>query len=99
MGLAARPPRLDRTALSFRSYAGDRGCVLLLHGMLASHHYFSSALGASLHPWRLLLPDLLGFGDSVKPDLEFTLADHLSCLADLVVGLAHSRRTHPQSGR
>lgn len=84
MDAADRTPSLDRTALSFRSYAGDSGCVLLLHGMLASHHYFSSALGASLHPRRLLLPDLLGFGDSAKPDLEFTLADHLACLADLV---------------
>jgi pimeloyl-ACP methyl ester carboxylesterase len=76
--------KLDRGALSFRAIAGDRGCLALFHGMLASHHYFSSSIGLRLQPWRLLLPDLLGFGDSSKPPVEFTLADHLDCLADLV---------------
>ncbi len=41
--------------------------------MLASHHYFSSALGGELSPWRLLLPDLLGFGESAKPAVGFEL--------------------------
>jgi len=75
---------LNRHALSFRAFPGDRGCVALLHGMLASHHYFSEALGARLEPWRLLLPDLLGFGASEKPPVEFMLEDHLSCLKDLL---------------
>lgn len=75
---------LDRGALSFRAFAGDRGCLALFHGMLASHHYFSSSIGLRLQPWRLLLPDLLGFGDSSKPHVEFTLGDHLACLADLL---------------
>ena len=76
--------KLDRHALSFRAFPGERGCVALFHGMLASHHYFSDALGSRLQPWRLLLPDLLGFGASAKPPVEFTLDDHLSCLADLL---------------
>jgi pimeloyl-ACP methyl ester carboxylesterase len=76
--------RLDRGALSFRAIAGDRGCLALFHGMLASHHYFSSSIGLRLQPWRVLLPDLLGFGESSKPPVEFTLADHLECLADLL---------------
>jgi len=76
--------KLDRLSLSFRAFPGTRGCVALFHGMLASHHYFSDALGPRLQPWRLLLPDLLGFGASAKPPVEFTLDDHLSCLADLL---------------
>lgn len=77
-------PRLDRRVLSFRAFPGGRGCVALFHGMLASHHYFSEALGDRLAPWRLLLPDLLGFGASEKPPVDFTLGDHLACLMDLV---------------
>jgi pimeloyl-ACP methyl ester carboxylesterase len=76
--------KLDRLSLSFRAFPGTEGCVTLFHGMLASHHYFSDALGSRLQPWRLLLPDLLGFGASSKPPVEFTLDDHLTCLADLV---------------
>jgi pimeloyl-ACP methyl ester carboxylesterase len=79
-----RDVKLDRAALSFRAIAGDRGCLALFHGMLASHHYFSSSVGLRLQPWRLLLPDLLGFGDSSKPAVDFTLEDHLACLADLL---------------
>lgn len=75
---------LDRTALSFRAFPGNAGCLALFHGMLANHHYFSSAIGPSLSPWRLLLPDLLGFGDSSKPSVEFSLDDHMACLKDLV---------------
>ncbi len=82
--MAARDVHLDRTALSFRAFPGGDGCLVLLHGMLASHHYFSSALGGDLSPWRLLLPDLLGFGESAKPDVGFELDDHLACLADLL---------------
>ena len=76
--------KLDRLSLSFRTFPGTRGCVALFHGMLASHHYFSDAMGSRLQPWRLVLPDLLGFGASAKPPVEFTLDDHLSCLADLL---------------
>ena len=80
----SQPRSLDRHDLSFRAFPGETGCVTLFHGMLASHHYFSDALGPRLQPWRLLLPDLLGFGASAKPPVEFTLDDHLACLADLV---------------
>ncbi len=52
--------------------------------MLASHHYFSAAVDGTFAPWRTLLPDLLGFGDSATPAVGFTLQDHLDCLADLM---------------
>ncbi len=75
---------LGRRDLSFRAFPGHRGSLLLLHGMLASHHYFSAAVHGAFAPWRTLFPDLLGFGDSAKPEVAFTLEDHLACLRDLV---------------
>ncbi len=77
-------PAFDRTLLSFRTFPGEAGCLLLLHGILASHHYFSLSLGRCESPVRLVLPDLLGFGDSAKPAVDFTLEEHLACLLDLV---------------
>ena len=74
---------LDRTCLSYRAFPGGRGCLVLFHGFLTSHHYFSGPLGGRLGPFRLVLPDLLGFGDSAKPELDYTLEDHLACLLDL----------------
>jgi pimeloyl-ACP methyl ester carboxylesterase len=79
-----RKAHLDRTCLSYRTFPGDRGCLLLLHGFLTSHHYFSGPLGGRLEPFRLVIPDLLGFGDSAKPNVSYTLEDHMACLSDLV---------------
>jgi len=76
--------RLDRTCLSYRTHPGGRGCLVLLHGFLTSHHYFGQPLGGRIEPFRLVLPDLLGFGASLKPPVAYTLEDHLSCLSDLV---------------
>ena len=75
---------LDRACLSYRTFPGHRGCLVLLHGFLTSHHYFSGPLAGRLGDFRLVLPDLLGFGDSAKPDVGYTLEDHLACLSDLV---------------
>jgi pimeloyl-ACP methyl ester carboxylesterase len=83
--------RLDRTALSFRTYPGSAGTLLLLHGVLTSHRYFSEPLGGKLGPCRLVLPDLLGFGASSRPDAGYTLSDHLACLRDLVEAEGLSR--------
>lgn len=69
--------------LSYRVFPGHRGCLLLLHGMAGSHSYFTRPL-AGVGDFRLLLPDLLGHGDSEKPEVGYTLEDHLDPLADLV---------------
>lgn len=74
---------LDRTALSYRAFPGSAGCLLLFHGVLATHHYFSGPLGGRIRGYRMVLPDLLGSGDSAKPDAQYTLQEHLSALADL----------------
>lgn len=75
---------LDRTVLSYRAFPGGAGCLLLLHGVLATHHYFSGPLGGRLGGVRLLLPDLLGSGESAKPEAEYSLQEHLSPLTDLL---------------
>ncbi len=47
---------------------GDGGpTVLLLHGIAASHRYFGAAFDVLAEHGRLVVPDLLGFGDSPRP--------------------------------
>jgi len=73
--------RLD---LSYRTLPGEGGCLVLFHGMLTSHHYFSRPLAGRWSACRAVIPDLLGFGDSRKPEIGYTLEEHLEPLRDLV---------------
>jgi pimeloyl-ACP methyl ester carboxylesterase len=77
-------PGSPRFGLSYRVLPGGGGTLLLLHGMAGSHGYFLRPL-RDLTGYRRILPDLLGHGDSEKPEAGYTLEDHLGCLADLAL--------------
>ena len=49
--------------------------VVFLHGNPTSSHLWRKVLPL-VGPGRLLAPDLIGMGDSGKPAIEYTLADH-----------------------
>ncbi len=63
--------------------AGPRR-MLPLHGLAASSRYWTHRVGPLLGDHRLLVPDLLGFGDSPKPRARYDLRDHLTALERLV---------------
>jgi len=54
--------------------------VLFLHALGASSRYFASRLGPLPATYHCVMPDLLGFGRSPKPDVAYTIEDHLSAL-------------------
>lgn len=54
--------------------------VLLLHALGASSRYFAGRLGPLPAAYRCVMPDLLGFGRSPKPEIAYTVEDHLSAL-------------------
>jgi pimeloyl-ACP methyl ester carboxylesterase len=65
-----RPPN----ALHYVERGNSRGPVLLfLHGITGSRRYFQKRVRPLERDYRLVLPDLLGFGLSPKPYLEYTL--------------------------
>ncbi len=65
-----RPPN----ALHYVEKGNSRGPVLLfLHGITGSRRYFQKRVRPLERDYRLVLPDLLGFGLSPKPYLEYTL--------------------------
>lgn len=85
--------------------------VVFLHGLLGNRHYWDAVV-AELAPRRCVTVDLLGFGDSPKPNLAYTTEEHLAPLiglcrevgADSVVGhsvgaiLALSLAAWPETG-
>lgn len=57
--------------------------LLLLHGLTGSSASWMR-LAPLLRGYRLIIPDLLGFGRSPKPDSPYDLAAHCGALAPLV---------------
>jgi haloalkane dehalogenase len=50
--------------------------LVFLHGNPSSSHSWRQVLARIGQPGRLLAPDLIGMGDSGKPDVEYRFADH-----------------------
>ncbi|MCX5406330.1 haloalkane dehalogenase [Streptomyces sp. NBC_00335] len=69
-------PVLDST-IHYREAGTRTGVpVVFLHGNPTSSHLWREVIPAVGGPARLLAPDLIGMGDSGKPDLAYTFADH-----------------------
>ena len=63
-----------------REHGGGEPLVLL-HGLASSNRYWGDLSGLAGKRYRVLAPDLLGFGRSPKPPLsEYAPADHLAAL-------------------
>ncbi|MCP2168877.1 haloalkane dehalogenase [Goodfellowiella coeruleoviolacea] len=50
--------------------------MVFLHGNPTSSHLWRHIMPAVGDPGRRLAPDLIGMGDSGKPDIDYTFADH-----------------------
>lgn len=65
---------LDST-MAYRD-TGTGTPIVFLHGNPTSSHLWRNVLPGVGQPGRLLAPDLIGMGDSGKPALEYSFADH-----------------------
>ncbi|MFF0309357.1 haloalkane dehalogenase [Streptosporangium sp. NPDC004379] len=65
---------LDSTI--FYRETGTGTPMVFLHGNPTSSHLWRHVLPAVGGPGRLLAPDLIGMGDSGKPDIEYGFDDH-----------------------
>lgn len=68
---------IRRRVLFIQVNEGPGASVLLLHGILGSHRYWTKLIILLQKEFRIFAPDLLGFGDSPKPYLKYTVDDHL----------------------
>ncbi len=58
------------------------GGVLLLHGLGGSNSYWGEPFDRVAGSGRLVVPDLLGFGASPRPDVNYDVDDHVAALID-----------------
>lgn len=58
----------------------DAPPLLLLHGITGSSRYWDRAVRHFEDRWRILTPDLLGFGESPKPDLDYSVEVYVRSL-------------------
>lgn len=70
---------LDST-MSYQEAGTDGPVVLFLHGNPTSSHIWRNIIPHVALVARCIAPDLIGFGRSGKPDIEYRLADHVRYL-------------------
>jgi pimeloyl-ACP methyl ester carboxylesterase len=85
--------RLHGHEVSYRS-AGERGpLILLVHGITGSAATWDPVTERLARDHRVLVPDLLGHGDSAKPRGDYSLGAHAAGLRDLLIALGEERAT------
>lgn len=73
---------------------GDRGPTLVLvHGMAGSNRTWKAVARHLAAGHRLVMPDMLGHGESDRPHNDYTLAGHANRIRDLLVYLDIERAT------
>lgn len=68
---------------------GEGSPVVFLHGNPTSSYLWRNVIPhATAAGYRAIAPDLIGMGDSGKPDIDYTFADHAAYLDALLDSLA-----------
>ncbi|MFL4470061.1 haloalkane dehalogenase [Tateyamaria armeniaca] len=66
---------------------GNGPVVLFLHGNPTSSYLWRNIIPFVSDTHRAIAPDLIGMGDSGKPDIDYTFADHAEYLDGFIEGL------------
>lgn len=70
----------NETFLNYEILGSGENKLVLLHGLTGSLNYWKRELESIKKTHSLLLIDLLGFGDSPKPNSEYTLSIQLTAI-------------------
>jgi len=70
----------NETLLNYEIVGSGENKLVLLHGLTGSLHYWKRNLESITTTHKLLLVDLLGFGDSPKPQSDYSLSIQLQAL-------------------
>jgi pimeloyl-ACP methyl ester carboxylesterase len=66
--------------LNYKLAGAGQPSLVLLHGLFASNRYWSGLVPALATNHRVLAIDLLGFGESPKPNIAYTTDEHISAI-------------------
>src|SRR5262245_41902412 len=67
------PPAADEALHALRRGHPDARPLVFLHGITGSRRYFEGRVMHLSQRYRLIIPDLLGFGLSPKPPVDYTV--------------------------
>ena len=83
------PPERQRSQpyLSVETLGAGDSPVILLHPLSGSAEYFGSAFDELGDPGPLVVPDLLGFGESPRPEYGYTPDEQVAAIARSLDGL------------
>lgn len=71
--------------------ASHSEAILFIPGLTGSQASWDENFQALSNTWKLVLIDTLGFGHSPKPDIAYTLDEHLSAIKETLQSLQISR--------
>ncbi len=74
----------DTMSLNYEIVGSGERNIILIHGMAGTKNYWKKDLAQVTGKYRLLLVDLLGFGDSPKPQSEYSLEIQLAALENII---------------
>ena len=66
---------------------GSGPAVVLIHGLLGSHHNWAPQVTSLSTRYRVIVPDLFGHGESDKPAGDYSLSAHAATVRDLLKAL------------
>jgi pimeloyl-ACP methyl ester carboxylesterase len=78
--------------VSYRT-AGSGPVILLVHGVAGTSEQWADVAPLLAEEFTVLAPDLLGHGQSAKPQGDYSLGAYAVSLRDLLVVLGHRRAT------
>ena len=90
-----RPPAADEALHALRRGHPDARPLVFLHGITGSRRYFEGRVMHMSQRYRLIIPDLLGFGLSPKPQVDYTVPRfHMfyGFVAFITIGIAYSSK-------
>lgn len=83
-GVMAPPYDPENMTLNYERMGNGPKKIILLHGLTGSSKYWKKGLGDLPDSCSLLLIDLLGFGDSPKPNSKYDLEEHLGAIEKVI---------------
>jgi haloalkane dehalogenase len=78
--------------------AGEGEPILFLHGVPTSSYVWRNIMPHLTNLGRCIAPDLVGFGKSDKPDIEYTIHDHIKYVAGFIDALKLKKVTIVMQG-
>ena len=88
----ARHVELHGHRVSYRT-AGSGPVVLLIHGIAGTSEQWAEVAPVLAERFTVVAPDLLGHGESAKPQGDYSLGAYAAGMRDLLIALGHRRAT------